>query len=108
LLAGLIILYLVVGWRELGVSQRRSFTAWQAVCRGLLLAFLPWLHLKLVLPAIILWGFYTWRRLVMLSASEASRSGPFATLRVTAFRMLYCPRRGRPELCALASKAQEA
>ncbi len=40
------------------VTPPQTVAWWRS---GLLLAFLPWLHLKLTLPAIILWGFYVWR-----------------------------------------------
>ncbi|MEI6181644.1 MAG: hypothetical protein WCP31_12865 [Chloroflexales bacterium] len=58
LLAGLLILTLVTDWRELEAAQPRAGLVLRS---GLLLALLPWLHLKLALPAIILGGFMAGR-----------------------------------------------
>ncbi|NTV65858.1 MAG: hypothetical protein HGA65_20305, partial [Oscillochloris sp.] len=51
LLAGLIIFTLLGGWGE-----RRG--SWRALGVGLLLALLPWLHLKFLLPALLLGALY--------------------------------------------------
>lgn len=59
LLAGLIVFFLLVRWaRADGPSSGR-----QAVLDGLLMASLPWLHLKLVLPTATLCAFVLWRAL---------------------------------------------
>ena len=58
LLAGLLILTLVADWRAIGTAQPK---AGQVLRSGLRLALLPWLHLKLALPTIILGGFMAGR-----------------------------------------------
>ncbi|NTU83841.1 MAG: hypothetical protein HGA45_31455, partial [Chloroflexales bacterium] len=75
LLAGLILFYLLVRWREtLGAGQQAPSVAHVAHI-SLLLALLPWLHIKLALPALLLYGCYMWRLLTLARATGRGRGG---------------------------------
>jgi len=43
------------------IYSQRQRQAWRAVIIGLLLAYLPWLQQRMILPAILLWAYHLYR-----------------------------------------------
>ena len=52
-------LFLAAAFYLIYTQRRRQ--AWRAVAIGLLLAYLPWLQQRMILPSVFLWGYHLYR-----------------------------------------------